>query len=143
MNAACYEYHLQHHGYDTNQRAWRVIGWKRPLNVLCSSCRTESNHRDFNNVKTTFAVAVLSSHLQDNVHAVFESILDIDQFALRVKEDHVHDLPQILLAIPEEKIKRMQRRLARIWHRCGTVVTVLINCFVTAVTVLISSNVDR
>ena len=27
------------------------------------------------------------------------------------------DVPQILLSIPEEKVARMQRRLARVWQR--------------------------
>lgn len=55
--------------------------------------------------------------IQDNVHVVFESILDIDQFAIRVAESQIAQLPHILLSVPEDKIFRMQRRMARVWHR--------------------------
>jgi hypothetical protein len=127
--------------------------------------------------------AVLSwpLHTDPQVHAVYESILDVDQFAVHVLESqvwvwswrhlvkhHKHkwrvrtsttvkhtlclhlcpcqhaavlspipayqplitwqlldlwllvqvkSLPQILLSIPEDKLVRMQRRIARVWHR--------------------------
>jgi hypothetical protein len=55
--------------------------------------------------------------IMDNVHAVFESIMDVDQFSVRIKESQMTKLPDILLSIPEDRIQRMQRRIARVWHR--------------------------
>ena len=48
------------------------------------------------------------------VHAVFESILDIDSFSVRVQERSLPHLPKILLALSPEQVSRMQRRLAQV-----------------------------
>lgn len=55
----------------------------------------------------------------DDVHAVFESILDYATFSLRIREDQLEQLPQILLAVPEMVFKKMQANLATVWHRWG------------------------
>ncbi|KAG2493456.1 hypothetical protein HYH03_008273 [Edaphochlamys debaryana] len=56
--------------------------------------------------------------IMDNTHAVFETIIDLDQFSIRIQEDALDErLPQILLAIAPEQIERMQRKLALVWHR--------------------------
>ncbi|KAG2493469.1 hypothetical protein HYH03_008286 [Edaphochlamys debaryana] len=56
--------------------------------------------------------------IMDHTHALFESILDIDSFSLRIRESAVNDhLPNLLSAIAPEQIERMQRKLALVWHR--------------------------
>uniref|UniRef100_A0A7R9V264 Exostosin GT47 domain-containing protein n=1 Tax=Chlamydomonas euryale TaxID=1486919 RepID=A0A7R9V264_9CHLO len=55
--------------------------------------------------------------VMDRVHAVFESVLNWDLFSVRVAEAEVERLPEILAAIPEDKVKRMQARLSKVWHR--------------------------
>ena len=55
--------------------------------------------------------------VMDQVHAVFESILDWDSFSVRVSQASVKDLPQILQSIPADKVQRMQRRVRQVWHR--------------------------
>lgn len=41
----------------------------------------------------------------DNVHAVFESLLDWDAFSVRVKESMVHRLPDVLLSISDAQVR--------------------------------------
>lgn len=53
----------------------------------------------------------------DNVHAVYESILDWDQFSVRVREEALPHVPQILESISPDRVAAMQRKLARVWHR--------------------------
>ncbi|KAL6749482.1 exostosin-like glycosyltransferase [Haematococcus lacustris] len=55
--------------------------------------------------------------IMDQVHAVFETILDVDQFAVHITEAQMAQLPTILLSIPDDKWQRMQRRITHIWHR--------------------------
>ncbi|GLC34055.1 hypothetical protein PLESTB_000832400 [Pleodorina starrii] len=57
--------------------------------------------------------------IMDNVHAVFESILDWDSFSIRIREDDaaLAALPELLTAVPPERLAKMQRNLARVWHR--------------------------
>ncbi|KAG2491270.1 hypothetical protein HYH03_010277 [Edaphochlamys debaryana] len=56
--------------------------------------------------------------IMDGVHAAFESIIEWDAFALRVREEAVNeDLPKFLLSFSREQLERMQRRLATVWHR--------------------------
>eukprot|EP00198_Chlamydomonas_reinhardtii_P007427 XP_001696764.1 exostosin-like glycosyltransferase [Chlamydomonas reinhardtii] len=56
--------------------------------------------------------------IMDGVHAVFESIVEWDAFAVRIREEAVNeDLPKFLLSFSPEQIERMQRRLALVWHR--------------------------
>ncbi|KXZ48538.1 hypothetical protein GPECTOR_27g709 [Gonium pectorale] len=56
--------------------------------------------------------------IQDRVHTVFETVLDIDSFSIRITEDAVDEhLPRLLKAIAPEQIERMQRKLSLVWHR--------------------------
>ncbi|KAG2488355.1 hypothetical protein HYH03_013045 [Edaphochlamys debaryana] len=56
--------------------------------------------------------------IMDRTHALFESILDIDSFSIRIKEAAVDEhLPNLLKSISPEQIERMQRKLALVWHR--------------------------
>jgi hypothetical protein len=55
--------------------------------------------------------------IMDNVHGVFESLLDYSQFSVRVAQADIAKLPAILQAIPASKVLEMQVALARVWHR--------------------------
>ncbi|KAG2489065.1 hypothetical protein HYH03_012501 [Edaphochlamys debaryana] len=56
--------------------------------------------------------------IMDRTHALFESILDLDSFSLRIEEAAVNEhLPNLLKAISQGQIERMQRKLALVWHR--------------------------
>lgn len=57
--------------------------------------------------------------IQDNVHAPFESILAYEAFSVRVAESQVERLPHILTEISAKELKRLQRNLGRVWHRCA------------------------
>ena len=53
----------------------------------------------------------------DNVLGDFESILHIEEFSLRVSFEDMSNLPNILLSVSEEDIKRMQTNIQKIWNR--------------------------
>ncbi len=55
--------------------------------------------------------------IMDRVHSIFESILDWPSFSLRLKEDQLAQLPELLLAVPPARLEAMQAALARVWHR--------------------------
>ena len=55
--------------------------------------------------------------LQDNVDVSFESIIDLSKFTLRIPQADLERLPQILLAVPEERRHEMRRHLARVWQK--------------------------
>jgi hypothetical protein len=55
--------------------------------------------------------------IMDNVHSIFESILDWDAFGLRVAQDQLEQLPQLLQAVTPERLAAMQAALAKAWHR--------------------------
>lgn len=57
--------------------------------------------------------------IMDEVHAVFESILDYDSFSVHVPESSIPDVPQILQAITAPQILRMQQHLSTVWQRCA------------------------
>ncbi len=46
----------------------------------------------------------------DGVHAVFESVLDLDAFSLRIRQDALDDnLPQLLRAISPDQVRPVGR----------------------------------
>ncbi|EFJ41258.1 hypothetical protein VOLCADRAFT_119761, partial [Volvox carteri f. nagariensis] len=53
----------------------------------------------------------------DEVHVVFESILNVDSFAVRIDEQQLPQILDILAAIPERKIRAKQAHLGHVWHR--------------------------
>ena len=57
--------------------------------------------------------------LQDNVDVSFDSIIDLSAFSLRIPQADTEKLPEILLAVPEERRQEMRRNMARVWQRCG------------------------
>ena len=55
--------------------------------------------------------------LQDNVDVSFESIIDLSKFSLRIPQADVERLPELLLAVPEERRQEMRRHLALVWQK--------------------------
>ena len=49
----------------------------------------------------------------------FESIIDLTKFTLRIPQVDAEQLPEILLAVPEERRQEMRRHLARVWQKCA------------------------
>ncbi|PNH07817.1 putative glucuronoxylan glucuronosyltransferase F8H, partial [Tetrabaena socialis] len=54
--------------------------------------------------------------VMDGVHAVFESILEYDSFSIRLPEADLARVPELLAAVPPERLLAYQRNLARVWH---------------------------
>ena len=55
--------------------------------------------------------------VMNDTHVIFETLFDWDSFSVRVQQRYIEHLPYILESIPPERLQRMQRRLARVWHR--------------------------
>ncbi|KAG2450529.1 hypothetical protein HYH02_005030 [Chlamydomonas schloesseri] len=55
--------------------------------------------------------------IADRVHAVFDSVLDVNAFSVRVPEADVHRVMEILRGISDIKIRLKQSRLGQVWHR--------------------------
>ena len=49
----------------------------------------------------------------------FDSIIDLPAFSLRIPQEDAEKLPEILLAVPEERRQEMRRAMARVWQRCA------------------------
>ena len=47
----------------------------------------------------------------------FNSLLDLDAFTLRIAEADAEKLPQILQAIPQQRVEALQRRIGQVWQR--------------------------
>ncbi|KAG2488200.1 hypothetical protein HYH03_013194 [Edaphochlamys debaryana] len=55
--------------------------------------------------------------IMDQVQVVYESILDVPSFSVRVAEKDLASVIDILKAVPQDKIKSMQDNLAKVWMR--------------------------
>eukprot|EP00798_Chlamydomonas_sp_ICE-L_P028399 gene28399-31534_t len=55
--------------------------------------------------------------IMDNVHAVFESVLDWSKFSIRINESDIARTPDILSAITDAQVEKMQQQLSKVWHR--------------------------
>lgn len=55
--------------------------------------------------------------IMDNVHVVFETLLDWPAFSLRIAQKDMARLPQLLQAVTPARVAQMQANLARVWHR--------------------------
>jgi hypothetical protein len=51
------------------------------------------------------------------VHLPFESVLDFSAFALRIPQADLKKVPEILNAVPEDKVVEMQKALGKAWRR--------------------------
>eukprot|EP00898_Chlorokybus_atmophyticus_P005141 jgi/Chlat1/5628/Chrsp369S00416 len=54
--------------------------------------------------------------IQDNVTQPFEDYLPYEDFTVRVPKAELYRLPDILQAIPQERIERMQFTMSRVWR---------------------------
>ena len=55
--------------------------------------------------------------IQDQVEVELSSLLDVSAFSLRVAQADMGRLPEILMAVPQDRIQEMQVALWRVWHR--------------------------
>ncbi|GAB4813993.1 hypothetical protein N2152v2_001039 [Parachlorella kessleri] len=55
--------------------------------------------------------------IQDQVEMELSSLLDVSAFSLRVAQADMGRLPEILKAVPRERIQEMQAALWRVWHK--------------------------
>ena len=55
--------------------------------------------------------------IMDGVHAVYESIFSWEKFSIRIKENEIDQVPEILSSISNEKIREMQKAVRRIGGR--------------------------
>ncbi|KAG2424765.1 hypothetical protein HXX76_014189 [Chlamydomonas incerta] len=55
--------------------------------------------------------------IMDQVQVVFESILDVPNFSVRVAQKDMKEVINILKAVPADRIKAMQANLAKVWMR--------------------------
>ncbi len=55
--------------------------------------------------------------LQDDVMVSFDSVVDLSAFTVRIPQADVEKLPDILLAISEERRQEMRAAVARVWNR--------------------------
>eukprot|EP00884_Botryococcus_braunii_P019032 jgi/Botrbrau1/5812/Bobra.0155s0034.1 len=55
--------------------------------------------------------------IMDHVDPVFNNVLDWDSFALRVQQRDMLKLPDILLAITDERVAELQAALRNVWAR--------------------------
>jgi hypothetical protein len=51
------------------------------------------------------------------VEVSLHGAVDLSAFTVRIAQADVEQLPQILLAIPEERRQEMRAAMARVWHR--------------------------
>lgn len=54
---------------------------------------------------------------QDDVMVSFDSVVDLSAFTVRIAQADVEKLPEILLAISEERRQEMRAAMARVWNR--------------------------
>ncbi|KAI3427182.1 hypothetical protein D9Q98_007119 [Chlorella vulgaris] len=55
--------------------------------------------------------------IMDEVDVSFESIVDLSCFTLRIPQANLEKLPEVLLAVPEERRQDMRRALAYVWQK--------------------------
>ncbi|KAG2488211.1 hypothetical protein HYH03_013205 [Edaphochlamys debaryana] len=55
--------------------------------------------------------------IMDQVQAIFESILDVASISIRIPEAEISKIPEILKAVPADKIAKMQEGISRTWQR--------------------------
>ncbi|GFR49988.1 hypothetical protein Agub_g12134 [Astrephomene gubernaculifera] len=55
--------------------------------------------------------------IMDDVQVVFESIIDVEQFSVRILQRDIPNVVDILKRIPPTTVKTMQEKLHKVWHR--------------------------
>ena len=54
--------------------------------------------------------------IQPNVTQPYEDLLPYEDFSLRISKDSIPQLPQILKAVTDDAVCKMQRALAKVWR---------------------------
>jgi hypothetical protein len=62
----------------------------------------------------------------NNVDVQFQSILDFPSFSLRIAEDAVDSIPEVLKALSHRRVVMMQKALGAVWHRYRILSPVLV-----------------
>lgn len=68
-------------------------------------------------IETPILLGCIPVVVQDGILTPWETVLDFASFAVRLPRASLPELPEILRAIPEERIVRMQDALAKVWER--------------------------
>ncbi|GAX75783.1 hypothetical protein CEUSTIGMA_g3226.t1 [Chlamydomonas eustigma] len=55
--------------------------------------------------------------IMDNTQVPFESILDLQSFAVRILQKDIPRIVDIITAIPESKAEEMRANVHKVWHR--------------------------
>lgn len=55
--------------------------------------------------------------IQDNITMAFETVLDFTSFSLRIPEADMARVPEILKAVPPDRVAQLQQGLAGVWRR--------------------------
>ncbi|GAX85342.1 hypothetical protein CEUSTIGMA_g12759.t1 [Chlamydomonas eustigma] len=111
----------------------KELDWKNKYNVLIGSREIQGDYSDLLSRSKFCLVApgdgwsaraedailhgCIPVVIMDGVHVVYESILDWSSFSVRIPEADLDKTVDILLAVPEKRVKSLQAHLARVWHR--------------------------
>lgn len=55
--------------------------------------------------------------IMDEVDPPLASALDLDAFSLRIAQEDLDKVPQILQAVPPDQVESMQRAVRQVWNR--------------------------
>lgn len=55
--------------------------------------------------------------IQDGVEVSWSSLLDLGKVSMRVEQKDMLRIPEILAAVPPERVEAMQRAIPAIWRR--------------------------
>lgn len=62
--------------------------------------------------------------IQDGVEVAWSSLLDVDSYSIRILQKDMDRIPEILKAVPQDKIQQMQANIAKVWRRCAAAAAV-------------------
>ena len=68
-------------------------------------------------IETPILLGCIPVVVQDAILTPWENVLDFSSYAIRIPRSDLGRIPQILRAVPEATISRMQRTMARVWER--------------------------
>jgi hypothetical protein len=55
--------------------------------------------------------------IQDGIELTWHSLLDIPSYSMRIAQKDMEKIPEILAAVSEGEVARMQANLALVWRR--------------------------
>ena len=68
-------------------------------------------------IETPILLGCIPVVVQDDILTPWETVLNFSAFAVRIPRNQLPQLPQILRAIPPERVRAMQAALSRVWER--------------------------